>query len=81
VPNLTHYTGAQLVRNSLSVSSSGFLGSFSNPCPSCSATLGDYIAFYNDGICGDEIDLMFAGNNGFVIAPGINTVNFSILTF
>jgi hypothetical protein len=78
VPNLTNYLDAQLVPNSLSVSSSGFLGSFSSPyCTSCYVTLGDYIAFYNGGIYGDEIDLMFAG---FVIPPGINTVKFDLFT-
>ncbi|MGA9507236.1 MAG: hypothetical protein WBV55_01185 [Candidatus Sulfotelmatobacter sp.] len=76
--DLPNHGNTQLVPNSVSVSSSGFLGSFSSPyCTSCSPILGDYIAFYNNGIFGDEIDLMFAG---FVIPPGINTLSFDLFT-
>lgn len=71
-PSLLYESG-QIVPGTLDISSSGFLGSFSTYCPTCSSFYGYYMGFFNS--LGDEIDLDW-NYSSTGIQPGINTVDF-----
>jgi hypothetical protein len=62
-----------MVPGSLTLSNSGFLGTFNNNCAPCSDY---YVGFFS--ALGDEIDLDWTPtpSGGFSIQPGINTVSF-----
>ena len=69
----SQYVPGNYVPGSLTLSNSGFLGTFSQSCHPCAPDY--YTAFYN--LLGDEVDLDYPENG---IQTGINTVDFYMYT-
>jgi hypothetical protein len=68
-------TVAELVPNSLTVDSSGFLGTFSPACTGCSGN-ALYLGLFNNGTTEFETDEIDLDYNPYPIQPGINTLTF-----